>query len=88
MGPLFYINKNMATNNNLTNNLNLLAPNGFKLTINREKFANTEFFVTSFLPTLNLGETQVNFKNSVGYVSGDTITFDPITLRLAIDEDL
>ena len=79
----------MATNNNLTENLNLLAPNGFKLTINREKFASTEFFVTSFsLPSMNLGETQVNYKNAIGYVSGDTITFDPITLRIAIDETM
>ena len=79
----------MATNNNLTENLNLLAPNGFKLTINREKFPTTEFFVTSFsLPSMNLGETQVNYKNAVGFVSGDTITFDPITLRIAIDETM
>ena len=79
----------MATNNNLSDNLNFLAPNGFRLTISREKFANTEFFVTQFsLPTLNLGETQVNFRNAVGYVSGDTVTFDPITLRIAIDETM
>ena len=79
----------MATNNNLSENLNLLAPNGFRLTINREKFANTEFFVTQFsLPTLNLGESQVNFRNAVGYVAGDTVTFDPITLLIAIDESM
>jgi len=79
----------MATNNNLSENLNLLAPNGFRLTINREKFANTEFFVTQFsLPTISLGESQVNFKNTVGYVTGDTVTFDALSMRIAIDEDM
>ena len=78
----------MATNN-LTTNLNLLAPTGFRLTINREKFANTEFFVTSFsLPSLNLGETQVNYKNALGYAPGETLTFDSLSMRLAIDEGM
>tara|TARA_B100001093_G_scaffold333037_2_gene318032 strand:+ start:6970 stop:7434 length:465 start_codon:yes stop_codon:yes gene_type:complete len=78
----------MATNN-LTTNLNLLAPTGFRLTINREKFANTEFFVTSFsLPSLNLGETQVNYKNATGYAPGETLTFDSLSMRLAIDEGM
>jgi hypothetical protein len=67
----------------------LLAPTGFRLTINREKFANTEFFVTSFsLPSLNLGETQVNYKNALGYAPGETLTFDSLSMRLAIDEGM
>lgn len=76
-------------NSNLTSNMNLLAPNGFRLTINREKFSNTEFFVTSFsLPSLNLGETQVNYKNAVGFAPGETLQFDSLTMRLAIDETM
>ncbi len=59
------------------------------MTINREKFANTEFFVTSFsLPSLNLGETQVNYKNATGYAPGETLTFDSLSMRLAIDEGM
>ena len=73
----------------ITENFNLLAPTGFKLTINRDKFANTEFFITSFqLPGLNLGETAVNYKNAFGYAAGETLAFDAITLRLAVDEDM
>ncbi len=76
-------------NSNLTTNMNLLAPNGFRLTINREKFANTEFFVTQFsLPTLSLGETQVNYKNAQGYLAGDVLQFDSLSLRIAIDETM
>ena len=79
----------MATNSNLTTNLNLLAPNGFRLIIDKAEFANTEFFVTSFsLPSANLGETQVNYKNAVGYVPGETLTFDSISMRIAMDEEL
>jgi hypothetical protein len=79
----------MATNSNLTTNMNLLAPNGFRLTINRKQFSNTEFFVTSFsLPTLSLGETQVNYKNAIGFQPGETLSFDSLSMRMAIDETM
>ena len=79
----------MSTNNNLTDNLNLLAPNGFKLIINKKESANTEFFLTSFsLPSANLGETQVNYKNAVGFAPGETMTFDSLSMRVAMDEEL
>lgn len=74
---------------NLTSNINLLSPTGFKLTINREKFANTEFFITSFgIPSVSTGEVQANFRNNVGYVPGETLTYDSLSLRFAIDEDM
>lgn len=74
---------------NLTSNINILSPTGFKLTINREKFANTEFFITSFgIPSISLGEVQTNFRNNIGYTPGEAITFDTLNLRFAIDEDM
>ena len=74
---------------NLTTNINLLAPTGFKLTINREKFANTEFFITSFgIPSISTGEVQTNFRNHIGYTPGEALTFDTLSLRFAIDEDM
>lgn len=77
------------SNSNLTTNLNLLAPTGFRLTINRNEFANTEFFVTQFsMPSVNLGETQINYKNAQGYVPGETLSFDSLSMRLAVDEDM
>lgn len=67
----------------------MLSPTGFKLTINREKFANTEFFITSFgIPSISSGEVQTNFRNSIGYMPGDVRTFDTLNLRFAIDEDM
>ena len=74
---------------NLTTNINMLSPTGFKLTINREKFANTEFFITSFgIPSLSSGEVQTNFRNNVGFTPGEALTFESLTLRFAIDEDM
>jgi len=67
----------------------MLSPTGFKLTINREKFANTEFFITSFgIPSVTSGEVQTNFRNRIGYTPGEAITFDTLSLRFAIDEDM
>ncbi len=67
----------------------MLSPTGFKLTINREKFANTEFFITSFtIPSITSGEVQTNFRNRIGYTPGEAITFESLSLRFAIDEDM
>ena len=76
------------TSNNLTTNYNFLSPIGFKLVINREKFANTEYFCTSAaLPSLSLGIAETNFRQFKGYVPGD-VTYDEFSVRIAIDEDL
>jgi hypothetical protein len=74
---------------NLTQNINMLSPTGFKLTINREKFANVEFFITTFeIPSISSGEVQANFRNNIGYAPGETMTFDSLSLRFVIDEDM
>ncbi len=74
---------------NLTTNINMLSPTGFKLTINREKFANTEFFITSFgIPSLSAGEVQTNFQNNIGFTPGEALTFEALSLRFVIDEDM
>ena len=74
---------------NLTTNINMLSPTGFKLTINREKFANTEFFITSFgIPSLSAGEVQTNFQNNIGFTPGEALTYESLSLRFVIDEDM
>ena len=73
---------------NLTDNYNFLSPTGFKLVINRNNLANTEYFSTSVtLPSLNLGQINVPKNQYKGYLSGD-ITFDDFYIRIAIDEDM
>lgn len=67
----------------------MLSPTGFKLTINREKFANTEFFITSFgIPSLSAGEVQTNFQNNIGFTPGEALTYESLSLRFVIDEDM
>ena len=74
---------------NLTTNINMLSPTGFKLTINREKFANTEFFITTFgIPSLSAGEVQTNFQNNIGFTPGEALTYESLSLRFVIDEDM
>jgi len=73
---------------NLTDNYNFLSPTGFKLVINRNNLANTEYFSTSVtLPSLNFGHINVPKNQYKGYLSGD-ITFDDFSIRIAIDEDM
>jgi len=74
---------------NLTSNINMLSPTGFKLTINREKFANIEYFVTSFgIPTVSSSEVQQDFRNTITYQPSETIQYDSLSLRFVIDEDM
>ena len=75
--------------NNLTDNINLLSPVGFKLTINRQKYANTEYFITSFsIPEITAGEIQMNFRGGIAFQSSETRQFGSLNLRFAIDEDM
>ena len=78
----------MPTQSNITDNFNFLSPTGFKLVINREKFANTEYFCTSAnLPNVTLGVAETNFQQFKGYQPGD-VTHEELTVRIAVDEDL
>jgi hypothetical protein len=68
---------------------NLLALTGFKLFIHSEDFKHTQYFATSAsFPAVSLPEVTTSFRNSVGYVSGDKLMYDPLTIRVAIDEKL
>tara|TARA_B110000444_G_scaffold134982_1_gene126794 strand:+ start:20977 stop:21444 length:468 start_codon:yes stop_codon:yes gene_type:complete len=75
--------------NNLTSNTNLLSPVGFKLTINRQKYANTEYFITNFsLPEITAGEVQLNFRGGIAFQTSESRQFGGLTVRFAIDEDM
>ena len=74
---------------NLTTNINYLTPIGFKLTINLEKYGNTEYFLTNFsLPEISTGEIAVPFRNAISYQPGETRQFGTLGLRFIIDEDM
>lgn len=74
--------------NNLTSNTNLLSQVGFKLIINSSEFANTEYFaLTASVPSVSINEANAGFRNRQGFVPGDKMNFDPLNVRIAIDED-
>ena len=74
---------------NLTSNINLLAPTGFKLTINREKFANTEFFITSFqIPDISVTPVEQGYRGMFYYDNGEARRFGDLNVRFAIDENM
>jgi hypothetical protein len=73
---------------NLTTNFNFLSPTGFKLVINRNRFANLEYFATSVtLPSLSLGTIDIAKNQHRGHMQGD-VTIDELSVRVAVDEDL
>ena len=75
--------------NNLTNNINMLSPAGFKLTINKEKFSNIEFFLTTFtIPDITLTPVELSYKGFKSYEAGEPRSFGELSLRFAIDEDM
>jgi hypothetical protein len=73
---------------NLTSNVNLLSPIGFKLTIEGD-FSNAEYFaVTANIPSVALPEAQASFRNRKGFVTGDTLSYDPLNVKIMVDEDM
>lgn len=77
------------SNSTLTSNKNLLSPLGFRLTIDATKYANVEFFLTQVsIPDVSLGEIQVDYRNTRGYLAGDKIDFSPLVGTFKIDEDM
>jgi hypothetical protein len=68
---------------------NLLALTGFKLYIHAEDFKHTQYFaVSASFPAVSLPEVTTGYRNLSGFVSGDKLAYDPLTIRIAIDERL
>lgn len=74
----------------LTNNKNFLQPTGFRIIIERDRYANLEFFsqsVTHPGSTVNAVEIGIPRIQSMP-MAGDTINYGDLTLNLILDEDL
>jgi hypothetical protein len=70
-------------------NSNLLSLTGFKLQIHTVDFKHTQYFALSAsFPSVSLPEVTTGFKNNAGFVTGDKLAYDPLTIRVAIDENL
>ena len=87
-GALFFcINRCMSSN--LTNNLNMLSPTGFKVTIDSQEYANLEFFCTTAnVPSLSQSSVLQPFKNDNAYFPGDKIEYSTFDVTFIVDEEL
>ena len=73
----------------LTDNINMLTPIGFRLTINATEFANVEYFCTSVsLPSLSLSPIPIPFRNRQGVMSGDSIEYGQFSMTFVVDEEM
>jgi hypothetical protein len=73
----------------VTSNKNLLSLTGFKLQISGADYVNTEYFaVSATLPSINLPEIELSYRNRHGFLPGEKIQYDPINIRIAVDEEL
>lgn len=74
----------------VTTNKNLLSLTGFKLQIaGSPDYLNTEYFaVSATLPSISLPEIELSYRNRHGFLPGEKIEYDPINIRIAVDEEL
>ena len=62
--------------NNLTDNLNMLSPGNFKITIDGKEFSNLQFFcTTASVPAISTSAILTGYKNTNAYFPGETIEY-------------
>ena len=79
----------IATNSNLTTNLNFLTPTSFKLIIDNKKFANIEYFITNLtLPSIDTDEIQANWNGFSIFMPGGTVNHGTLAVKFMVDESM
>jgi len=74
---------------NLSDNLNMLSPNGFKVTIDSQEYANLQFFCTAAnVPSINQNSVLQPFRNDNAYFPGDKIEYSTFDVTFIVDEEL
>lgn len=76
--------------NNLTSNINLFQPTGFKVMIDRKNYANLEFFVQSVShPGASNPAVETAYKRVTGVpMPGNQMQYGELTMDVLLDEDL
>jgi adenosine deaminase len=76
----------MAT---LTTNKNFLSPTGFQFKINSTQYANLEYFaVGATLPGVSMSASEQAYRGVNLAFTGDRLTFEDLTLRINVTENL
>jgi len=79
------INRNMST----VTNHNLFIQGSFKVTLNSKKYGNTVFFATAIThPGVTRNESTAAYTNLAGFVPGDRVEYEPVSIRIQLDEEL
>ena len=77
----------MSAINTQPENKNMLSPTGFRFVLNRTP--NVNYFTYSVpIPTLSLGEIDVENPNVRVPNPGDKLRYEPLSIRFRVDEDL
>jgi hypothetical protein len=72
-----------------TLNKNFLSPNGFRLIIDRQEFADVEYFcVNSALPTVSSGAISQAYRNLQSTFAGDKVEYAPFDIRYMVTENM
>lgn len=73
----------------LTTNKNFLSPVGFQFAIDREQFANVEYFCTAVnLPGINLGNVDLGYRGGTVAEVGDRLEFSELSITFNVTEDM
>ena len=79
----------MATTVTALENPNFMAPSGFRVVINRERFPNLEFFAQNVShPGVSVQAVQAPFRSSDLFVPGDKIFFEELQITAMLDENM
>lgn len=72
-----------------TTNKNFLSPVGFQFAIDRQKYANIEYFCTGVtLPSVTLSEAPLPYRGVNHSMAGDRLEFSDLTITFNVTEDM
>ena len=75
--------------NNLTDNINMLTPGGFKVIIDSREFANLQFFcINANLPGVTSAEVPSTYKGNNAFFPGDVINYENFSVTFIVDEKM
>lgn len=70
-------------------NTNFLQPTGYKVVINRKKFANLEFFAQSIIhPDVSMAPAITPFRGADAFQPGDKLEYAELTISAILDEQM
>ena len=74
----------------LTDNKNFLQPTGFKISIDRTKYGNLEYFCNNVVhPGATVGSVEIPIPRLSGLpIAGDKIQFPELSVDVLLDEDM